>query len=139
MGKNTGSFSGGTSRHVRNNRADGARYEDAAVRYLKEKGYQIVERNYQNRCGEIDIIALDGEALVFLEIKFRKSARCGSPLEAVDSRKQERICRTAMGYFAQYGYYGDGACRFDVLGIDGTGLVTHVRNAFEFTGQSSVY
>ena len=115
-----------------NHRATGAKYEEAAISYLSQKGYRILARNYRNRSGEIDIIAIDEPELVFLEIKFRKSCCCGSPLEAVDSRKQSRICRAAMGYLARYGYYGDGACRFDVLGIDGKGMVTHVKNAFEF-------
>lgn len=117
---------------MKNKRAAGAAYEETASAYLYADGYRILERNYRNRCGEIDIIAKKDSVLVFLEVKFRSSDSCGDPLEAVDARKQRRICRTALHYYTARGYYGKASCRFDVLGIYGDGTIRHVENAFAF-------
>ncbi len=72
--------------------------ESIAVKYLEQKGYDIVERNFRMKCGELDIIAQDGECLVFVEVKTRKSNRFGEPSEYVDYKKQQRIKKTAMIY-----------------------------------------
>lgn len=71
-----------------NTRKTGAEYEQIAAEYLQEKGYHILERNFRCRYGEIDLIAEQGETLVYVEIKYRGSMRCGNPLEAVDSKKR---------------------------------------------------
>lgn len=110
--------------------------EDLAVRYLKKQGYTIVERNYRQRIGEIDIIARDGECLVFVEVKARRSKKYGSPFEAVDSRKQHQISRVALEYMTRYNHQ-DVAARFDVVAVqfDGaTSTVELMKNAFEYSG-----
>lgn len=117
-----------------NNRRTGTKYETAAAEYLRGKGYGILARNFRCRYGEIDIIAEKDGILVFLEVKYRGSACCGTPLEAVDARKQRRVCKAAMYYYAGHGYRDGRPCRFDVIGIDGEGTVRHVENAFEFQG-----
>lgn len=90
--------------------------EELAVRYLEEQGYAIVARNYRLRMGEIDIIARDGEFLVFVEVKTRRSSRYGSPFEAVDFHKQQQIIRVARMYLTRHG--GDNcAVRFDVVAV----------------------
>ncbi len=114
-----------------NKRGIGSDYETLAVEYLEQKKYQILERNFHSRFGEIDIIARDGEYLVFVEVKYRKNTGCGSPLEAVDAKKQRRICRTAFYYLHKEGYGEDMACRFDVVAIEGEEIM-HVENAFDF-------
>lgn len=119
-------------RRTENKRQTGTRYEEAAAAYLAEKGYTILARNYRNRCGEIDLIAEKEAVLVFLEIKFRASDSRGDPLEAVDVRKQRRICKAAIYYYAQMGYTQDVPCRFDVIGIYGDGAVRHIEGAFDF-------
>ena len=111
-----------------NRRSTGAAYEQAAGYYLEQLGYEILEYNYRCRRGEIDIVAKDGEYLVFCEVKYRADGRKGSPLEAVDVRKQQRIRRAALYYLTEYGK-SDVPCRFDVIGIQGT-KVTHIRDAF---------
>lgn len=78
----------------------GAKGEDIAERYLKKKGYRIVERNYRCRLGEIDIIALDGSTLVFIEVKTRRNQNYGRPCEAVNAVKIRHILRTATCYTA---------------------------------------
>ena len=112
----------------RNKRRTGTKYEQAAGFFLEQIGYEVLEYNYRCRFGEIDIIAKDGICLVFCEVKYRSGREKGSPLEAVDNRKQQRIFRCASHYLAGRGLE-DVPCRFDVIGIEGT-AVTHIKNAF---------
>lgn len=117
-----------------NKRRLGAEYENIAAGYLTGKGYQIVEKNYRNRFGEIDLIAKDTDGtIVYCEIKYRSGDGAGDPLEAVDYRKQRRISRTAEVHYAYHGYESDLPCRFDVIGIYADGSIRHIKNAFEFT------
>lgn len=116
-----------------NKRRTGAFYEQVAIEYLTIKGYRIVEKNYRNSYGEVDIIAqLDDTELVFFEIKYRASFVQGNPLEAVDKRKQRKISRVALFYYATHGYREEIPCRFDVIGIYGDGTIHHIENAFCF-------
>jgi putative endonuclease len=113
-------------------RRTGSRYEDLAAALLEREGCTILSRNFYGRSGELDIVARDGDTLVFCEVKYRSGDRCGTALEGVTPLKRRRICRTAVEYMAREGY-GDGwPCRFDVIGIS-SGRVRHVKNAFEFT------
>lgn len=118
----------------RNTRKTGQEYEAMAAKYLEEKGYGILERNYRCPYGEIDIIAKDGSYLVFVEVKYRGSAAWGIPEEAVDGRKQRRISRAALSYYGHHGYEQGIPCRFDVIGVDGRGMISHIENAFDFCG-----
>lgn len=101
----------------------GAEREALAAEYLQGRGYRILERNYRTRTGEIDLVAKDGAVLVFVEVKYRKDASCGSPLSAVDARKQQRIARTARCYLMERGYGTETDCRFDVVAITGSEIV----------------
>ncbi len=97
-------------------------------------GYRIVRTNYRTRHGEIDIIARDGDCLVFVEVKTKSSGNYGPPEEAVDERKRKKIAETALMYLAEHGGEGDTACRFDVVTVELSGVLPHVRvikNAFE--------
>lgn len=100
-----------------NKRAIGSRQEELAAAYLEQRGVRILERNYRSRQGEIDLIARDGDYLVFIEVKFRKDNRHGVPAEAVNARKQQRIRHTAAYYLYQSRYGDDVPCRFDVVAI----------------------
>ena len=117
-----------TNKIENNKRQTGIKYEQAAGFFLEQMGYEILEYNYCCRFGEIDIIAKDGACLVFCEVKYRSDRGKGSPLEAVDYRKQQTIFRCASHYLAGQGF-GDIPCRFDVIGIEGT-AITHIENAF---------
>lgn len=114
---------------MENKRAIGREKEQLAQEYLKAQGYQIVEKNFYTRFGEIDIIARDGAYLVFLEVKYRRSAAGGYPAEAVDRRKQQRIYRAAQYYLYKRGLPADIPCRFDVAAIQGD-EITLIKNAF---------
>ena len=114
---------------MQNRRKVGSTYEEIAVKYLEKKGFQILERNYRCRFGEIDVIALDGETLVFLEVKYRAGNSCGSPAEAVSREKQRRICRVADWYCMVHRISECQPCRFDVVAISGRNIEV-IKNAF---------
>lgn len=115
-----------------NKRAIGAKKEEQAARYLREKGYFIIEKNYRVRQGEIDLVARDGACIVFVEVKYRKDDGCGSALEAVTPQKQRQICRTAYFYLNQKKISPDNMpIRFDVVGITEHEIM-HIENAFDF-------
>lgn len=112
-----------------NKRQIGSRYEELAAVYLQEKGYKVLEQNYRCIQGEVDLICRQGSCLVFVEVKYRGDSRMGSPLEAVDKRKQSRIRKVALYYLYSHGLGEDCPCRFDVVGILGEQLEL-VRDAF---------
>ena len=114
------------------NHKTGAEYEQKAGAYLEEQGYEILEYNFRCRAGEIDIVARDGEYLVFCEVKYRTDASTGHPAEAVDTRKQRRISKCALYYLTCHGL-ADQACRFDVVSFEGE-TVTLYPNAFDYLG-----
>ena len=107
--------------------------EELAVAYLKKKGYKIIEQNYRNKLGEIDIIAKDHKTLVFVEVKSRKSARLGHPKEAVTYKKQRKISMVALSYLKSTRQL-DIRARFDVVTIytiKGQPRVEIFNNAFD--------
>ena len=112
-----------------NKREIGSRYEEAAAAFLQKQGFRILGKNFRCRQGEIDLVCREGKELVFTEVKYRSDASCGSPFEAVDHRKQEKIRRTALFYLCRYGYPENTPCRFDVVGITGSNIQL-IRNAF---------
>ncbi len=116
----------------KNNRETGSYYERLAGKYLEQQGYRILEYNYRCKTGEIDIIAEDGEYLVFCEVKYRASDRKGHPAEAVNPAKQRVISKSAL-YFMTVNGYDDVPCRFDVVSIEDK-KVTLYRNAFDYAG-----
>ena len=96
---------------------------------MQEQGYTILEMNYRCRKGEIDIVATDGVYLCFVEVKYRKDAKTGDPLEAVGMRKQQVICYVADYYLLMHQNYYTMQIRFDVIAICGEKL-TLLKNAF---------
>ena len=115
-----------------NNRRTGTDYEKAVGYYLEQQGYVVLEYNYRCRIGEIDLIAKDGETLVFVEVKFRFRTGSGHPSEAVDQKKQKRISRCALHYLTSRNLT-DVPCRFDVVCICGEeGEPLLYQNAFDY-------
>lgn len=119
-------------RDLPSTRARGAAAEDAAERYLRAQGYVVVERNLVTRAGEIDLVALDGETLCFVEVKARAGPEFGPAVAAVGPRKRERLARAAAMFLARN--RSKRPCRFDVLGLDraedGSWSFTLLRDAF---------
>ena len=111
----------------------GEKSENLAAWYLRENGYKIIEQNYRNRIGEIDIIALDKKTIVFVEVKSRRSIRYGSPKWAVTPQKQRKISMVAL-YYLKATKQIDAKARFDVVAITSNRDVPQieiVKNAFD--------
>ncbi len=113
-----------------NRRKTGTEWEQTASAYLARKGMRIVTVNFRCRQGEIDLIGYHNGYLVFVEVKYRTGTEKGYALEAVDRRKQQKICRVADYYRYLHGL-GDGVgVRYDVVGIQG-GDIQWIQNAFQ--------
>lgn len=108
----------------------GASGEDAACTYLRSQGYRILEKNFRNALGEVDIIAQDRDTICFVEVKTRKNDGFGSPLEAVTRKKMLKLRQVALGYLKSR-QISDAKARFDVVAIvEDPPSVQLVRNAF---------
>lgn len=119
----------------------GVRGEQAAARFLKRRGYIIVARGERDRIGEIDLVAVDGKTIVFVEVKTRASHERGHPAEAVDREKQRQLTRVALSYLRRHDLL-EYSARFDVVAITWPAdrkrpTIEHIENAFEAvdTGQ----
>lgn len=124
------------------NKLLGDRGERAAAKYLRSQGYRILARQSRSRIGEIDLIALDGDTIVFVEVKTRSSRAAGHPAEAVTAAKQRQLTRTALAWLKRKRLL-DARCRFDVIAITWQEkqppLIEHYRNAFEAAGHGQLY
>ncbi|SRR5208282_2650816 len=110
----------------------GRRGERAAERHLRRNGYRIVARNFRAAGAEIDLVAIDGDILVFVEVKTRRSRAAGAPEEAVDERKQTRMRRAAEVFARRY-RADEIEMRFDIVAVDASGKrleIELLRNAF---------
>lgn len=112
--------------------------ESEAERYLRRKGYRILDRNVRSPSGELDLVAQVADVLVFVEVKARRTEACGGALYAVDARKQARLIRLAAQYLAQH-RLRNRTCRFDVVlctgGTDKPETIQHIEHAFEVPGE----
>ena len=97
---------------------DGDQAEALAAAYLERNGLRILERNYRVRGGELDLMALDGETLVFVEVRYRKSARFGGAAASIDTRKQQRLIHAAQVYLLKHPRQANRPCRFDCVLLD---------------------
>jgi putative endonuclease len=108
--------------------------EELACQALRRRGYAILARRYRTQGGEIDIVARDGQTVVFIEVKTRAGSACGTAREAVTMRKRHQLIRIATDYLAKH-RLTDVAARFDVVTIDGDpGRTTNleiIRHAFD--------
>lgn len=89
--------------------------EDLAEKYLQQKGYRTLARNFRTRYGEIDLVMEDGECIVFVEVKARRSLACGEPHEAIDARKKSQLLKMAEEYLILNPSQGD--LRFDGVSV----------------------
>lgn len=108
-------------------------YEDRALAFLHGHGLKEIQQNFHTRFGEIDIIAQDGDTLVFIEVRYRKSQHHGTALESVQFYKQRKIIKSAQLFLQKNGLTNKMPCRFDVIGITGKHEpldIRWIRNAF---------
>lgn len=121
----------------------GQRGEAEAARFLKKKGYTIVARSDRQRLGEVDLIAVDGQTVVFVEVKTRRSHDAGHPADAVDHDKQRRLTRLALAYLKQHGLL-ESPARFDVVAVTwpddaSPPSIEHYPGAFEAVGRWQLF
>lgn len=109
----------------------GVQAEHRAAQYLQQQGLKVVAQNYRSRFGEIDLIMQDHDSLIFVEVRLRRNADFGGAAASIDTRKQQRIIRTAQQYLSALAKLP--ACRFDAVLMDdvqGKNL-QWLKNAFE--------
>jgi len=121
----------------------GQQGEAAAARYLRRLGYKILVRGDRVQLGELDLVAVDGRTLVFVEVKTRRSTDAGEPADAVDQVKQRRLTRLALGYMKRHGLLAYSA-RFDVIAVIWPvgarhPQIEHIKNAFQAQGFDGLY
>jgi putative endonuclease len=119
----------------------GARGEALAVEYLRARGCRILAVDHRNSLGELDVVALEGDTVVFVEVKTRRSTEHGEPVDAVTPDKQRRLGRAALAFLKRRGWL-DRRCRFDVIAIvwaDDAPRLTHYPHAFEPPGRGQLW
>lgn len=121
----------------------GRRGETAATKFLKQLGYRILERGYDSPLGEIDIIAIDGRTIVFVEVKTRSSTEAGHPADAVDATKRRRMTQAALAYLKAHNLLQTPA-RFDVVAVTWRDpheppMIEHFQNAFAPVGSGQFF
>jgi len=117
-------------------RSIGKEYEEKALKYLENKGYKIIDKNFYIKGGEIDIIAQKNNWTIFIEVKGRGNNSFGSPSQSVNFIKQKRIIKTALFYLKK-NYIKMENIRFDVISIYKSGdkeEIEHIENAFSVQG-----
>ncbi|MBI5623060.1 MAG: YraN family protein [Elusimicrobia bacterium] len=112
-------------------RRAGGEAEAKAAEFLESRGFVIIERNYAKPFGEIDIVARDGDSVVFVEVKARAGSAFGGPEAAVDLRKRRKLARTAQAWLLSRRW--EGPSRFDVVAFEGS-EVRHITDAFGAAG-----
>lgn len=121
----------------------GNRGERLAAKYLRKQGFKILARQYRTRMGELDLIARDGDVVVFVEVKTRKHAAAGHPVEAITPAKQKKLTQLALAYLKQHRLLEHSA-RFDVVTVYWTDgekqpTIEHFANAFPAVGSGQMF
>ncbi|MBC9252113.1 YraN family protein [Pseudomonas alcaligenes] len=117
-----------------NSRQDSGRAaEQQARRHLEQQGLRLLAQNWLCRRGELDLVMLDGDTVVFVEVRYRRHSGWGGALESIDARKRERLIQAAQHFLQQESRWARSPCRFDVVAIDATpnGKPNWLQNAFE--------
>ena len=115
-------------------RSDGARYEDVALAHLERAGLALIERNYNCRYGEIDLVMRERDTVVFVEVRYRRGGLFGDGIDSVHAGKRAKLVRAAGVFLVNHPRLASAACRFDVLAISGDAAAPALdwrRNAFE--------
>ena len=110
----------------------GKKAEELAAAFLQAKGLAIIEKNFLAKVGEIDIVAKDGDEIVFVEVRARSSSEYGGAAASVGGAKRRKLIRAASLWLQARKW--EGACRFDVVALDG-GRLEHLPAAFDASGR----
>ena len=115
----------------------GKHAEDLACQYLNQHGLSLLERNFNTRFGEIDLVMRDKDTTVFVEVRYRRHSDIVDPLSSIDTRKQRKLIRTAQYYLQRQHTVAHLPARFDVVAItedDAQPKIQWIKNAFEAQG-----
>ncbi|MBB3227687.1 putative endonuclease [Luteibacter sp. Sphag1AF] len=115
----------------RQRKATGLDGEARARRYLEAQGLDLIETNYRTRAGEIDLIMADGQTIVFVEVRVRRSRGFGGAAASVTRTKQQKLAQAASHWLLNHGRHAARPCRFDVIAFEGDGPPDWIRGAFE--------
>lgn len=114
----------------------GDRGEKAAERFLKKRGYRVLERNWRFRQWELDLVCRDGDTVVFVEVKTRAAGTMGTPADGLHVKKRQRLVKAASRYLSEKDLW-ETPCRFDLVAVvasDGSLEIEHTENAFDASG-----
>ena len=114
--------------------ASGRQAEDCALRHLERHGLRLLKRNWLCRAGELDLVMLEGDTVVFIEVRYRRHSAWGGALESIDRRKQQKLIRAAQLFLQQESRWSRHPCRFDAVAIEATSSTATpnwIRNAFD--------
>ena len=114
--------------------SSGRSAEALALQHLSDSGLRLLERNWSCRSGELDLVMLDGDTVVFVEVRYRRHAAWGGAVESVDARKEQKLVRAAEHFLQKESRWARHPCRFDVIAIGSTAQrapLTWIRNAFD--------
>jgi putative endonuclease len=109
--------------------------EQQALEHLQQQGLRLLAQNWLCKRGELDLVMLDGDTVVFVEVRYRKYAQWGGALASIDERKRQKLILAAQFFLQQQRRWADSPCRFDVVAIEssphGTADLNWLRNAFD--------
>jgi putative endonuclease len=111
--------------------------ESQACNYLQQRGLKIITRNYRSPYGELDLVMQDHDHMVFVEVRFRRHNQYGSGADSVNSRKQDKLIKTALYYLQQHPKQAKQPVRFDVISLsaaDGETDIEWIKDAFQTEG-----
>ena len=113
----------------------GREAEAYALRHLQQHGLQLIAQNWLCKRGELDLVMLDGDTVVFVEVRYRRHSAWGGAVESVDFRKQQKLVLAAQLFLQKESRWSDSACRFDVVAIEGAAdcgvPLNWIKHAFE--------
>ena len=120
----------------RNTRLNAGREAEAyALQHLQQHGLQLIAQNWSCKRGELDLVMLDGDTVVFVEVRYRRHSAWGGAIESVDFRKQQKVVLAAQLFLQKETRWADSACRFDVVAVEGAAYcgspLNWIKHAFE--------
>ncbi len=121
-----------------NKRETGRKYEEQAARYLADRGFVLLARNFRSRQGEVDLIGIHENCLVFVEVKYRRNKAAGLPEESVGWAKQVRICKASDFYRISHPGESSRQIRYDVVAVCGEKICWY-QNAFPYSREKQRY
>ncbi|WP_095106059.1 YraN family protein [Pseudomonas sp. Irchel 3E20] len=119
----------------RSHQQDGRDAENHALRHLQQQGLRLLAQNWLCKRGELDLVMLDGDTVVFVEVRYRKNTQWGGALGSIDERKRQKLILAAQYFLQSESRWADHPCRFDVVAIDSTTgsapALNWLQNAFD--------